>query len=264
MGTRLAGTVGRAGRAQQCDRASIPVDDPGDGRARGGRDRAAVSGLVGGCCPGQPVGRGTITELERYQDSLSILSILSRRTSRASMGRKARQGGCEMLGLLVRTSSTASSRAAPAASGLRLRWRGGPWAPHTFGARQPPDTPLLGTRFATTFTGPGRRTGREAPHLSSTRHTDRVALDRPRLPGCHPRPPEWPDRRGRGAVVATAPGALLALTVPELRRLLTRLVWRLAPDPAFTLAWSVWCHRHQATTRRCHHQRQRTKLQLQL
>jgi hypothetical protein len=56
-------------------------------------------------------------------------------------------------------------------------------------------------------------------------------------------------------VVATAPGVLLALTVPELRRLLTRLVWHLAPDPAFTLAWSVWCRRLQATARRCHYQR---------
>jgi Mg2+ and Co2+ transporter CorA len=48
----------------------------------------------------------------------------------------------------------------------------------------------------------------------------------------------------------------------ELRRLLTRLVWHLTPDPAFTLGWSVWRRRHQATARRAHYQRQRTKLRL--
>ena len=60
----------------------------------------------------------------------------------------------------------------------------------------------------------------------------------------------------------TALGVLVALTVPELRRLLARLVWHLAPDPAFTLGWSVWRRRHQATARRCHYQRQRTELRL--
>jgi hypothetical protein len=63
-------------------------------------------------------------------------------------------------------------------------------------------------------------------------------------------------------VVVTALGVLVALTVPELRRLLVRLVWHLPPDPIFTLGWSVWRRRHQATARHCHYQRQRAKLRL--
>ena len=60
----------------------------------------------------------------------------------------------------------------------------------------------------------------------------------------------------------TALGVLLALTVSELRRLLVRLAWPARNDPTFTLGWSVWRRRHQATARRCHYQRQRTKLRL--
>jgi hypothetical protein len=63
-------------------------------------------------------------------------------------------------------------------------------------------------------------------------------------------------------VVVTALGVLVTLTVPELRRLLVRLAWRPASDPAFTLGWSVWRRRHQATARRAHYQRQRNKLRL--
>ena len=65
-----------------------------------------------------------------------------------------------------------------------------------------------------------------------------------------------------GAVVVTALGVLVALTVAELRRLLARLVWRPPVDPAFTLAWSLWRRRHQATARRTHYQQQRRKLRL--
>jgi hypothetical protein len=63
-------------------------------------------------------------------------------------------------------------------------------------------------------------------------------------------------------VVVTALGVLITLTVQELRRLLVRLVWPPPPGPAFTLGWSVWRRRHQATARRCHYQQQRTKLRL--
>jgi hypothetical protein len=45
---------------------------------------------------------------------------------------------------------------------------------------------------------------------------------------------------------------LLPLTVPEVRRLLWRLVWARAPDPAAALAWSIWRRRHQQRARRCH------------
>ena len=63
-------------------------------------------------------------------------------------------------------------------------------------------------------------------------------------------------------MVVTALGVLITLTVPELRRLLLGLVWSAPRGPAFTLGWSVWRRRHQATARRCHYQRQRNKLRL--
>src|SRR5215217_7785454 len=85
---------------------------------------------------------------------------------------------------------------------------------------------------------------------------------RARLPGRHPRSAHRPVGRGRGAVVVTALGVLVTLTVPELRRLLVRLVWSPRYGPGFTLGWSVWRRRHQATARRCHYQQQRTKLRL--
>jgi hypothetical protein len=62
--------------------------------------------------------------------------------------------------------------------------------------------------------------------------------------------------------VVTALGVLVALTVPELRRLLVRLLWRPTSNLPFTLGWSIWRRRHQATARRCHYQRQRSKLRL--
>jgi hypothetical protein len=63
-------------------------------------------------------------------------------------------------------------------------------------------------------------------------------------------------------VVVTALGVLIALTVAELHRLLARLVWSAPAEPGFTLAWSVWRRRHQATARRIHYQQQRRKLRL--
>jgi hypothetical protein len=45
------------------------------------------------------------------------------------------------------------------------------------------------------------------------------------------------------------------LSVPEVRRLLAALVWRLADDPNVVLAWSGWRRRHQARARRCHWRR---------
>jgi hypothetical protein len=67
---------------------------------------------------------------------------------------------------------------------------------------------------------------------------------------------------GVGAVVVTALGVLVALCVAELRRLLACLVWRPPVDPAFTLGWSLWRRRHQATARRTHYQQQGRKLRL--
>jgi hypothetical protein len=54
--------------------------------------------------------------------------------------------------------------------------------------------------------------------------------------------------------VVTALGVLVALSVAELRRLLACLAWRTPIDPVFTVAWSLWRRRHQATARRTHYQ----------
>jgi hypothetical protein len=49
------------------------------------------------------------------------------------------------------------------------------------------------------------------------------------------------------------------LTVPEVRRLLLRLVWaRLAPAER-VLAWSAWRRRHQHRARACHYRKRKAK-----
>ena len=48
---------------------------------------------------------------------------------------------------------------------------------------------------------------------------------------------------------------LIPLTVPEVRRLLTRLVWTANQPAGFVLAWCRWTQRRQATAQRCHYQR---------
>jgi len=60
--------------------------------------------------------------------------------------------------------------------------------------------------------------------------------------------------RTQGAVVVTAVGVLVALSVPEIRRLLGVLLTPVR-DPARSLAWSIWRRRHQARARRAHYQR---------
>ena len=45
---------------------------------------------------------------------------------------------------------------------------------------------------------------------------------------------------------------LIPLTVLEVRRLLTRLVWTENQPPDFILYWSRWRRRHQARAQRCH------------
>ena len=52
---------------------------------------------------------------------------------------------------------------------------------------------------------------------------------------------------------------LIPLTVPKVRRLLYRLIWRHHPTNESVLQWSQWRRRHQATARRCHYRR-RVKL----
>lgn len=59
---------------------------------------------------------------------------------------------------------------------------------------------------------------------------------------------------GDDAVQAAA-RAMLQLTVPEIRRLLWRLVWAVVPCAGFVLAWSRWRRRHQATAQFWHYKR---------
>lgn len=53
---------------------------------------------------------------------------------------------------------------------------------------------------------------------------------------------------------------LLPLTVSEIRRLLSRLIWTIAHSIDHILAWSRWRRRHQARARRCHYRRRQALL----
>jgi hypothetical protein len=64
-------------------------------------------------------------------------------------------------------------------------------------------------------------------------------------------------------VLVTAAGVLLALTVPEVRRLLIRLLPAPPPDPGRVVAWSRWRRRHQARARRAHYQRRHRQVRLE-
>ena len=59
----------------------------------------------------------------------------------------------------------------------------------------------------------------------------------------------------RSRAAAPASPELLPLTVPEVRRLLCRLVWTPVVPAEQVLAWSRWRRRHQARARRCHYRR---------
>ena len=54
----------------------------------------------------------------------------------------------------------------------------------------------------------------------------------------------------------------MPLTVPEVRRLLTRLVWTESQPPDFILYWSWWRRHHQARARQCHYKRRLPNLRL--
>ena len=61
------------------------------------------------------------------------------------------------------------------------------------------------------------------------------------------------NRRGR---------APIPMTTPEVRRLLTRLVWTESQTPDFILHWSSWRRRHQARAQQCHFKRPLPNLRL--
>ena len=63
---------------------------------------------------------------------------------------------------------------------------------------------------------------------------------------------------GGGADEHALAAELLPMTVPEVRRLLWRLVWDQPPGPDAVLHWSAWRRRHQQRARRAHwHRRTR-------
>lgn len=68
--------------------------------------------------------------------------------------------------------------------------------------------------------------------------------------------------RGRGDPFAgAAAGAkkggerLVPLSVPEVRKLLLKLLWAAVPEDEEILAWSAWRRRHQHTARECHYRK---------
>ena len=65
------------------------------------------------------------------------------------------------------------------------------------------------------------------------RHKD--ATEKGGLPGCEAR--------------------LIPRTVPEVRRLLTRLIWTANHPADFVLSWSQWKRKHQARAKESHYQR---------
>ena len=54
-------------------------------------------------------------------------------------------------------------------------------------------------------------------------------------------------------------GALIPLTLPEVRRLVYRLVVRILAPPAAVLHWSRWRRLHQARAMRSHYRRRRAR-----
>lgn len=53
---------------------------------------------------------------------------------------------------------------------------------------------------------------------------------------------------------------MIALTVPEVRSLLLRLVWTRAREAEDVLAWSDWRRAHQYRARASHYKRRKAKL----
>jgi hypothetical protein len=47
--------------------------------------------------------------------------------------------------------------------------------------------------------------------------------------------------------------------VPEIRRLLLKVVWELVPDAEKVLAWSEWRRAHQHRARASHYKKRRVK-----
>jgi hypothetical protein len=52
---------------------------------------------------------------------------------------------------------------------------------------------------------------------------------------------------------------LIPLTVPEVRKLILRLVWEDLSPAERALAWSAWRRRHQYRARVCHYRKRRAE-----
>jgi hypothetical protein len=53
---------------------------------------------------------------------------------------------------------------------------------------------------------------------------------------------------------------LIRLSVPEVRKLLLKLVWSVLPVAEKVLAWSVWRRAHQHRARACHYKKRGAKV----
>lgn len=59
-------------------------------------------------------------------------------------------------------------------------------------------------------------------------------------------------------------GPLLRLSLPEIRRLLTKIVWQAARDPEHVLQWSIWRRKHQHMAQHYHYKARDHTLQMRL
>ena len=55
---------------------------------------------------------------------------------------------------------------------------------------------------------------------------------------------------------------LVAISVQELRRLITHIQTARPPDMGFRCAWSIWRRRHQANAKRAHYRQFTMQLRL--
>ena len=52
---------------------------------------------------------------------------------------------------------------------------------------------------------------------------------------------------------------MIRLSVPEVRKLLLKLVWAFVTPTERVLGWSVWRRRHQHRARECHYKKREAK-----
>src|SRR3954454_8018937 len=104
---------------------------------------------------------------------------------------------------------------------------------------------------------PGRLRGQELARLAPPRHARHAGARPARRAAGRPEQDKGGPRAARQLLVP--------LSVPEVRRLITRLApGRGPPAPAFVLAWSFWRRAHQAVAQAYHWGRQLTLVQPQL